>query len=94
MSNTKVTANEITVVVVEKVNRLSAWVMDREHNTYELYTLKTGVTPARVMISFEGQGKCVSTIHEPGQYGILPDGPWDAGMFAMWSRNFATHGLG
>lgn len=93
MSNTKITANEVTVVVVEKTNKLSAWVMDREHNTYELYTLKAGAVPADVWVSFEGQGKCVSKVHEPGQFGTLPDGPWDAGMFSMWARSFATYGM-
>ena len=91
MTATKVTADEISLVVVERDNRLSAWVHDHEHNSYELYTLKCGAVPAAVWVGHKGN--LTLQVHEPGQFGTLPDGPWDAGMFSMWAKSFATHGM-
>ena len=90
MSATKMTADEISIVCIERDNRLSAWVMDKEHNTYELYTLKCGGVPADVWVGHKGN--LTLKVHEPGQYATLPDGPWDAGIFQMWCKAFATAG--
>lgn len=93
MTATRVTADELTLVLVEKDNRLSVWVHDHEHTTYELYTSKCGAVPAPVYVNFDATTKALSRVHEPGQYGILPDGPWSAGMFSMWCKSFAMYGL-
>ena len=91
MSATQITADEVSIVCVERQNRLSVWVSDHEHNTYELYTLKAGSVPADVWVGHKGS--LTLKVHEPGQYATLPDGAWDAGMFQLWAKAFAIAGM-